>query len=208
MSLNDAEAVSLIDNYPFALLISNQQGLVASHLPLLFDSDRRRLIGHMAKANGQWRALDGQSVLVVFSGPHAYISPRWYEGSPNVPTWNYTAAHVYGTFKLLNPTEDGLSVEAVLKQTIARFESDLWQDEAVMPTDYVGKLSQAIVAFEIVVERIEAKAKLGQQRKIGDQQGVSAALKASGRLDDKALYREMQRMGLGLGIESDAAPDQ
>ncbi|ABL99864.1 FMN-binding negative transcriptional regulator [Shewanella amazonensis] len=202
MSLTDAEAVSLIDSHPFALLISNQQRLVASHLPLVFDSDRRRIIGHMARANGQWRALDGQSVLAVFSGPHAYISPRWYQAKPAVPTWNYSAAHVYGTFNLLDEKEDDGGVEAVLKHTIARFEPELWDDETLMPKDYVGKLSKAIVAFEIVVERIEAKAKLGQHRKMGDQEGVSAALKSSERLDDMALYREMQRMGLGLGTDS------
>src|SRR4051812_31444270 len=82
-----------IERYSFAMLVSGAaDSLTASHLPLLLDrsgGERGTLLGHMARANTQWREAAGQSVLAIFSGPHAYISPQWYEASEVVPTWNY-----------------------------------------------------------------------------------------------------------------------
>ena len=90
--------------HSFALLTSrSQEGLIASHLPLLFDPEIGALgglHGHMARANSHWRRVEGE-VLAVFSGPHAYISPSWYEEEGTVPTWNYTAVHAYGTFEVV-----------------------------------------------------------------------------------------------------------
>src|SRR3954454_11462855 len=92
---------AFIRRHSFAVLPSRHEGgLVASHLPLLFDVEdgpKGRLLGHMARANPQWKQVVGD-VLVVFSGPHAYISPAWYEEEGTVPTWNYAAVHAYGTF--------------------------------------------------------------------------------------------------------------
>ena len=94
----------------FAVLTSNGEGgLVASHLPLLLDADagpNGHLLGHMARANPQWRDVRGE-VMAVFSGPHAYVSPSWYEEEGTVPTWNYVAVHAYGTFHLVED-RDGL----------------------------------------------------------------------------------------------------
>jgi len=88
-----------IERQSFVTLVSNDGGEpVASHLPLLLDRDHGphgRLIGHMARANPQWQSADNQSVLAIFHGPHAYISPTWYEAVNVVPTWNYVAVHVY-----------------------------------------------------------------------------------------------------------------
>src|SRR5919109_41098 len=86
----------------FAMLVSRSAGqLVANHLPMLLDSKcgpHGCLYGHMARANTQWQHAEGTEVLVVFSGPHAYISPTWYEAAHVVPTWNYVAVHAYGMF--------------------------------------------------------------------------------------------------------------
>src|SRR5258707_9890039 len=81
----------------FAALVTQQAGqIVASHIPFMIDTERGMLKAHLARANDQWKAFDGSEAMVIFQGPHAYISPSWYETHPSVPTWNYAAAHVYG----------------------------------------------------------------------------------------------------------------
>ena len=92
-----------IEQHSFGLLVSQLDGQpFASHLPFLLDraaGTQGTLIGHMARANPQWRQSDGQTALVIFSGPHAYISPTWYEADQVVPTWNYAAVHAYGKMR-------------------------------------------------------------------------------------------------------------
>src|SRR4051812_5840105 len=90
-----------IEAYSFGLLVSSHRGPFATHLPFLLDrtaGPHGTLVGHMARANPQWHDLDGREVLAVFSGPHAYVSPSWYEADDVVPTWNYVAVHARGTF--------------------------------------------------------------------------------------------------------------
>ena len=95
-------AYELIRREPFAtLLVQNQEGVLGSHLPLLLDlaGNEPKLVGHMSRSNPQWKLLEqGKEVLIVFHGPHAYISPKWYEEN-DVPTWNYAVVHVHGRVK-------------------------------------------------------------------------------------------------------------
>ena len=95
--------------YSFGLLVSTHGGEpFATHLPFLLDRNagpHGTLVGHMARANPHWHDLEGQTVLAVFSGPHAYISPTWYESENVVPTWNYVAVHAYGICRLVNDPE-------------------------------------------------------------------------------------------------------
>src|SRR6187455_2668099 len=88
-----------IERYSFGMLITQENGApVGTHIPFLLDRNggpNGCLIGHMARANEQWKHADGSTVLAVFSGPHTYISPTWYEAANTVPTWNYVAVHAY-----------------------------------------------------------------------------------------------------------------
>ena len=153
-----------IEQYSFATLISqNGRESFASHLPLLLDRDAGpggTLIGHMARANPQWLDAAGQQVLAIFSGPHAYISPTWYEAGQTVPTWNYVAVHAYGPLELI---EDLAKAEAVLRRTIQTYEASQpapWQlDES---PEFVERLVRQIAAFRIPIARIEGKWKLNQ----------------------------------------------
>src|SRR5262245_52454200 len=90
-----AELFAFMESYSFALLVSTHEGEpFGTHIPLLLERDtgpHGTLVGHMARANPHWRGLDGQPVLAVFSGPHAYVSPTWYESENVVPTWHYVA---------------------------------------------------------------------------------------------------------------------
>src|ERR1044071_9429828 len=100
---------AFIHQFSFATLVSGRSGsLQASHLPFLFDEKRGKsgfLRGHMAKANPHWKTIEEEEVLVIFQGPHAYISPTWYEASETVPTWNYATVHAYGYYRSITDPE-------------------------------------------------------------------------------------------------------
>ena len=125
----------------------------------------------MARSNPQWNHIEsGSPVLIVFQGPHAYISPSIYVNKLNVPTWNYTAVHVYGKAKAIHDAE---SIEEILVKTVEKFESERpipWKYD--LPQGFRDKLIKAIVGFEINVERIESKFKLSQNRSVEDYESV------------------------------------
>ena len=174
------------------------ESLEATHIPFIFSPDEGEkgvLYGHIAKANPQCKQLAQENALVIFNGPHGYISPSWYENGPGVPTWNYAAVHCRGRATLLN---DAHTIET-MNRLVAKYEPNLLNDEVLMPQDYQAKLRQAVVGFKIDIEHIDAKEKLGQQRKIADQHGVHTALSTSDALGDKQLANYMQRRQLGVG---------
>ncbi|HSG69635.1 MAG TPA: FMN-binding negative transcriptional regulator, partial [Planctomycetaceae bacterium] len=153
---------SFIARHSFATLISQSaDGPDVSHLPLLLDCEQNRLLGHFARANPHWQTLDGQSVLAVFHGPHAYISPAWYEVPNTVPTWNYAVVHVRGLCQIV---EDRAQTREILERTVQTFEADRpnpWSIDEVEP-ELLAKLISSIVAFTISIEQIEGKWKLNQ----------------------------------------------
>ncbi len=178
----------IIDRFDFAVLVTALDGRIeATHLPFMYDAQRGphgTLMAHMARANRQWRdfaglAAAGQDVLVVFQGPHAYISPTWYgTEKPAVPTWNYAAVHAYGTPRILDSAGD---VRALLERLTERQEANLdppWRLDS-QATDYVDAMMRGIVAFEIPVARLEAKAKFNQNRTPAQIAGAAAGLEAT-----------------------------
>jgi len=186
---------SAIEQYSFATLVSGGGGLSASHLPLLLDRGQGAqgtLLGHMARGNLQWREAAGQEVLAIFSGPHAYVSPQWYQASQVVPTWNYVAVHAYGTLEIM---EDAAEVEALLDRMIETFEAaepTPWR--MTEPTEYVQRLLRQIVGFRIPIGRLEGKWKLNQNRPPEQRSNVIAVL--SQRPDDQsqAVARLMRNL--------------
>lgn len=186
--------------YNFAILVNQQDGqLNATHLPLILDKERGEygtLIGHMARANKQWKAFDENEVMVIFNGPHAYISPTWYEENPSVPTWNYTTVHAYGVPRL---TEDQQTTDQALHALVKHQEKDR-NPEWIMdlPADYMDMMRKAIVAFEIEITRIEAKFKLSQNKPEAEQQNVIDALLNSQYAEDVATG-ELMKIKLSQG---------
>ena len=143
-----------IRSHSFATLVTHsEKGIEATHLPLLLDADKGpygRLIGHMARANKQWRTATEES-LAIFAGPHAYISASWYETSGTVPTWNYTAVHAYGRLRVI---EDSKTVHHILQRTAAVYErnnSVPWTYDASDPK--FDSMLKEITAFEIEITR-------------------------------------------------------
>ena len=183
---------AFIERYDFATVISaSSAGIVASHIPIFHRQSRGKtvIVGHVARANDQWKQFDGNTeALVIFQGPHAYISPSWYATSPAVPTWNYAAVHVYG-----KPiaSEDIDFTTAALSPLIARYESSRpkpWGMESLAP-DFYEKLAASIVAFEMPIERLEGKFKLGQNRSREDRLGMLQGLEGEEYSDAQALAK-------------------
>lgn len=174
--------VDFIDRHGFATLISGSGPEISvSHLPLLVDTqcqspEQLRLMGHMARANPHWREwTDTSRALAIFHGPHAYTSPAWYVASPAVPTWNYVVVHVHGRPRLLDADETA----AVVWRTVEKYEGNRpgrWN--AQLPDDFVRSMLKAIVGFELSIERIEGKFKLGQNRSRADRAGMFAGLES------------------------------
>jgi transcriptional regulator len=198
-----ARLATFVRRHSFATLVTHDGSApFASHLPVLFRPDagpHGTLLAHMARANPQWRHFaSGAEALVMFHGPHGYISPSWYEATPAVPTWNYAAVHAYGVPAVFSEPE---RVVALLRETIATYEAALerpWSGE--LPEEYRDKLIQGIVAFEIPVSRIEGKFKLGQNRPAADLQGVYENLTQLGDADSLALAQLMlDECGVQLG---------
>lgn len=173
--------LALMERHSFATLISvHGTSPFASHLPLLLEQVNGKdvLRGHMARANPQWQHFKGTEVMAIFQGPHAYISAGWYAAQSAVPTWNYAAIHVYGTATTLC---DHQEVRALLAKTVDVYEARVGNPwDRHISDDVRDQLLKGIVAFEICIERIEAKFKLNQNRPVEDIDRVIAALSAQG----------------------------
>ena len=186
--------------HSFAVLTSQgPNGLFASHLPLLVNAaggPKGGLIGHMARANSQWRKVEGE-VMAVFSGPHSYISPAWYEEEGTVPTWNYVAVHAYGIFHVVEERDVLLEI---LRRSVRFFEGprrNPWVFDESAP--HVDKLLKAIVGFRIKITRLEAKWKLSQNHSEARRRRVIQALNAATDEDSKAVAELMEE---GLAVKS------
>jgi transcriptional regulator len=184
---------AFIERHSFGLLVSQADGLpFASHLPLLLE--RRTgpngcLLGHMARANPHWRHADGQPVLAIFSGPHAYISPTWYEAEQVVPTWNYAAVHVYGKLQVI---EEAAALLELVRQTVRVYEQAMprpWSPDG--SSAYVERRLAHIVGFRIPVERIEGKWKLNQNHPAERRAKVIRALQDQGDENSQAIASMM-----------------
>ena len=167
---------------PFAPLVTGGPGgLAATHLPFVLDERRGELgtlVSHMAAANPQTEALtEGAETLVIFSGPHAYVSPRWYRPGDAVPTWNYFVVHAYGVPRVVS--EPGEMREQLQAQAAA-FEAGAprpWSMESASSA-YLDSLLPGIVAFEIPIARPEGKAKMSQNRP-ADLDGIVRGLRGN-----------------------------
>ena len=176
----------------FATLVSRgEAGLSATHLPLLLDPDagpQGTLIGHMARANPQWRDAPGEA-LAIFQGPHAYISPTWYEAPGTVPTWNYVAVHAHGTFQLV---EDRDALHEILTRSVAVYEGRMpqpWSYDLDDPA--IDAMLKAIVGFRIEITRLEGKAKLNQNHPEERRRKVIRELERRGDEDSRVIAEWM-----------------
>jgi transcriptional regulator len=190
--------IEAMQAYSFAILFGPQSApdapapLVATHLPLIVkDEGEHGLIeGHFAKANRHWQALAGRETLVVFPGPHSYVSPSFYTEELSVPTWNYIAVHAYGTLELV---EDDAGKGALLEGLIQANEPAFAEKWHGMPDGFRRTMLAGIVGFRIPIARIEGKFKISQNRAPEERVNVQAA-HAAGTPDQQALAAWMTRL--------------
>jgi transcriptional regulator len=187
---------ALMREHPLAALVTLQDGTpTADHVPLEYDAASRTLRGHVARANPLWREAQGQTVLAIFRGPQAYVSPSWYPSKAAthkvVPTWNYAVVHAHG---VLQAVEDAPWLRALVSRLTAHHEAAHAAPWAVTdaPDDYVQQMLRAIVGIEIAVDRLVGKWKLSQNRSDADRAGVVAGLQAGGA-DAQATADLVQR---------------
>ncbi|MBV9761523.1 MAG: FMN-binding negative transcriptional regulator [Acidobacteriaceae bacterium] len=180
---------NFMERYNFATLVTQAKGeMTASHIPFILDRSAGAfgsLLGHIARKNGQLEHLRaGSEALVIFQGPHSYISPRWYATQRTVPTWNYAVIHAYGRPKMLGEAE----MVELLRKLVAQHEGDAppgWSFTAEQP--WIQPMLGEISGFEIPITKIEGKFKLNQNRSAADRKGVVEALEES----DDAMQREV-----------------
>jgi transcriptional regulator len=186
---------TFIQRYDFATIVSAAStGLLATHLPVVVRHEATGLVvvGHVARANSHWRVMDGSvESLAIFHGPHSYVSPTWYAHSPAVPTWNYAVIHAYGKPRF---REDRPFIEAVVGDLVHRYEGERaepWRIED-QPPDFLDRMLANIVGFEMPVLKIEAKFKLGQNRRLEDRAGTIAGLEREESSEGIALAELMR----------------
>jgi len=195
----DAVLVDHIERHDFGLLVTHGNadgsgGLIASQIPFLVERRVARLylLGHLARPNPQRADLGGESdVLAIFSGPHAYISPSWYEAGPAVPTWDYASVHAYGTARTI---DDKNWLRALLRRLSERHEArepTPWQMQD-LPEPFLEGMLHGIVGFEIAVSRLEGKFKLSQNRPAADRPRIIAALEARDDPDSQGVAQLMR----------------
>ena len=175
----------------FPTLVTGSGGVLhASHLPVTVRENGSQIVidMHMAKNNPQWKEFreDEMSaeVMVIFTGPHAYISPRWYEDEERVPTWNYAAVHAHGVAGIISDKKAKYEsqrrlIESLDPQWLPKFDA--------LRQEYVGRMLEGIVNFEIGVTRLETRWKLSQNRGRREMELIAAQLEKSADTGERAL---------------------
>ncbi|MGA3373104.1 MAG: FMN-binding negative transcriptional regulator [Terracidiphilus sp.] len=191
-----AVLIEAMQTYSFAILFGPQEAgapLVATHLPLVVRDEGPHgvLEGHFARANRHWQTLAGRETLVVFSGPHSYVSPMLYVDPLSVPTWNYIAVHAYGTLELV---EDEAGKDALVTGLMRAHEPGFEEKWRGMPEEFRRPMLAQVVGFRIPIARIEGKFKLSQNRDEAERGNVQTA-HAKGSPDQRALAVWMARLG-------------
>jgi len=183
---NREKILEFLRQNDFATLVTyDGEKPVASHLLMEIVEDGENLFvnGHMSKANSLWKTFEkNPEILVIFQGPHTYISPTWYNHI-NVPTWNYQSVHVYGKPRLITEHSEAYGL---LKRLIDRHEANSHYRLETLPQDFVEKEMRGIVAFQIEVTRIEANYKLSQNRDDENYRSIVSHLEE--RTDDLSHF--------------------
>lgn len=188
------EIVAFMKRYSFAAIVTNVDGIPeATHLPFLIreENDKLFLLSHFAKANPQSAQVFGKTSLVIFTEPHAYISPSNYETEKVVPTWNYIAVHAYGKAALIESMEQKAEL---LKHTIETFEAAYFKQWEGLPDDYRSRMMNGIVAFEIEVTDMQAKKKLSQNRSETEKENIINSLSQSADTNEREIAEYMKKL--------------
>jgi transcriptional regulator len=193
----------LIDAHPFGTLVTTgPSGLIASHIPMVLEREGKELgvlRGHVSRANVQWKEFSADvDALAIFSGPHHYITPTWYEEKAVtgkvVPTWNYAVVHVYGRVSI-HEGADWLRAHLERLTNIHEAGAATPWKVADAPEEYVSAMMKGIVGFELAITRLEGKWKASQNRSERDRLAVAEGLSRLGTEDSRAMKAMVERRG-------------
>ncbi len=190
---NKDEIVEFMSQFSFATIITSHENIpTATHLPFIVTIENKEVIltSHFAKANKHWEQIEHSKILVIFSEPHAYISPENYKKLENVPTWNYVSVHAYGQGELILESE---KVFNVLEQTINNFEKSYFDQWNNLSAEYKVGMSKGIVAFKIKVTDLQAKKKLSQNRSGIEKENIINKLEKSEDTNEKMIANYMKK---------------
>ena len=184
-SMTETDSWALMREHAFALLVTAPDGVpFATSVPFTIIKESRTLLTHVSIANPQWRHVQPErEVLVIFQAEHAFVSSRWYESAPQVPTWNYATVHAYATPRILETDELHAQLEGLM-QTYGHAA-----DMTALPADYLERMQKGIVGIGLQVTRLEGKQKLSQNRTEADQRGAIAQLETQGELERAVAAR-------------------
>jgi transcriptional regulator len=189
---DDPEFVrELIEENPWAVLVSENGGLVASHYPVLLDEDVEELaiLTHLGKPDDELHGIGEGEMLVIVQGEHGYVSPSWYApGATRAPTWNFSVAHLYGTPEVLTEEEN----LRTLTRLVERFEREV-EEPMYLERDWAAPFARGTVGVRIPVDRFVCKRKLSQDKDPVSRQNVIDHLRAPGPYRHPALADEVER---------------
>jgi transcriptional regulator len=199
-----ATLLEAMQTYSFAILFgpNGAETMTATHLPLVVkdDGEHGLIEGHFARANKHWEQLAGHETLVIFPGPHSYVTPSLYTEELSVPTWNYIAVHAYGTLALI---EDQDSKNRLVEELITKHDPAFLAHWHAEPEGYRRTMLASIMGFRIPIDRIEGKFKISQNRNTEEHSNIQTA-HAAGTDDQRELSRWMTRLIPGLESVSKA----
>jgi len=182
-----AEVVEFMRANNFPVLVTGSGGVLhASHLPVTIHETGEQIVidMHMAKNNPQWNEFFDDEVMVIFAGPHAYVSPRWYADKERVPTWNYAAVHAYGVPKVHS---DRKTKSESQRRLIESIDPQWLPKHDALREEYVDQMLGGIVNFSIPVTRLDTRWKLSQNRGRREQELIAAQLEKSTDSTEQAL---------------------
>lgn len=193
-AVDEKELIEFMREFNFGVLITAENEIpYATHLPFVTEvrGEKIYVLGHLAKANPHWRQFGDKDVLLIFQGPHAYVSPMLYEGLENVPTWNYLAVHASGKLTTLSPDENLI----ILEKQVAVFDPYYFETNwKTLSTDYKIRLAKGVVAFEIEVTNLQGKKKLNQNKTGIDADNVIQAFEKSTLENEQLIAKYMKEI--------------
>lgn len=189
---DEAEKISFMKRFNFATIITSKENKpIATHLPFVIESGESVVLSaHFSKANEHWQLIESNESLIVFSEPHAYISPKHYEKEVTVPTWNYLSVHAYGRGKLISEETEVLEI---MEKSIVSFESDYKAEWRKLPMDYKQKMLKGIVAFKIEVVELQGKKKISQNKTETEKNNIIQALEISENQNERLIAEYMKK---------------
>ena len=186
--------IDFIKGNGFPVFVTHDgEKLVATHLPVEVIENKDgsiTILGHMSRANPQWKSIGDQEALLIFQGPHTYISPRWYD-HVNVPTWNYMMVHVYGRVRMV----EGDELYSLLSELVKKHEVDTGYNLESLPQDFVQKEMNGVVGFEFTATRIDAGYKLSQNRNEESYANIISELEKRGDAASAEIAERMREVG-------------